>query len=318
MEDYYTRDIKSGAGKLAYRFSTEFSGIRFLQSSSDLIFIRPNISERCMISTLYIPTPFLASALGIAVSYQAVLQQHSFFRVLSDHPTLCSTARWLFKSYAHVYFSTPNRSLLDGYLPRERDPHRIPAPCRMIIGSSALKDIQLPSNFYWRPEGPEESDFSGVDALICSGDVVWAVQFTTTSSCRSRTATEGLDKVFKIMKNKGVVTWHLVIMAVERRLAEACRDCQKLTGRWKGMRIYACELPLRIFFIDDQQRLQDTFDEVIRDIAGSCIHYSDLGLGQRDVPNGSKGRFRRADGRISSASLWWSSNKQSYPVRSHL
>ena len=261
MEAQYLSDIKSGASSLAYEIPTAFWELRSLQYSSDLIFIRPNVSKWRVIPTLYIPTPFLASTLGIAISGQAAFEQRSFFRMLSGHPTLRSTAEWLFKSYAHAYFSTPNQPPLDGYLRRGRNPHHIPIPTRAVIGSNALKDIQLPFNFYWRSQGP---GFSGVDALIRSGDVVWALQFTSTrASCSSGTATEGLDDVFEIMKNEGVVTWHLVIVALDLSSAGVCRDQQKLTGRWKRMRIYACELPLRRFDEDQQEHLQAMLDEVI-------------------------------------------------------
>lgn len=65
------------------------------------------------------------------------------------------------------------------------------------------------------------------------------------------------------MKNEGVVTWHLVIVALDLSSAGVCRDQQKLTGRWKRMRIYACELPLRRFDEDQQEHLQAMLDEVI-------------------------------------------------------
>ena len=103
MEAQYLSDIKSGASSLAYEIPAAFWELRSLQYSSDLIFIRPNVSKWRVIPTLYIPTPFLASTLGIAISGQAAFEQRSFFRMLSGHPTLRSAAVWIFKSYAHAY-----------------------------------------------------------------------------------------------------------------------------------------------------------------------------------------------------------------------
>ncbi|KAF8521600.1 hypothetical protein BU17DRAFT_64826 [Hysterangium stoloniferum] len=191
-----------------------------------------------------------------AVSGQTAAQQHNFFSLLSRHPSLRSAAGWLFKGYAHARFSGPNRASLQGYLSGDPNPHPFPTPGRTISGTTALQTIQPPFNFYWRPREP---NFSGVDALIRSGNVVWALQFAISASHSS--ATEGLNEVSKIMNHKSDVAWRLVIVGPKRREAESARDRQVLTGRWEGVYVYACELPLGEFEENEKQKLESNLNE---------------------------------------------------------
>jgi len=126
--------------------------------------------------------------------------------------------------------------------PNDPNSYPIPVTSEMITGSAKLKHIQAPFSFYWRPGGPT---FKGVDAPIRSGNAVWTLQFTIGDSHRS--ATEGLDEVYKNMNHKTSVSWRLVIVGPDQNTAESARDQQNLTGRWKKTTVYACELPLGKF-----------------------------------------------------------------------
>ncbi|KAF8522428.1 hypothetical protein BU17DRAFT_44645 [Hysterangium stoloniferum] len=262
-EETYLDDVRTGAVTLAGQFPSIFLDLESLDFSSNIsskIFtVRPKnlISRR---PTLYIPTPFLASTLGVAVSAQTAAQQHSFFALLSGHPSLRSAAGWVFESYARVRFSGPNPASLQGYLPGDPNPHPIPTPSRVISGTTALQTIQSPFNFYWRPR---ESNFKGVDALIRSDNIVWALQFTISASHSS--ATKGLNEVSKIMNHKRDVEWRLVIVGPNMRGAESARDRQVLTGRWKDTNVYACELPLGEFEENEQQQFEFNMNEVNSD-----------------------------------------------------
>ncbi|KAF8959419.1 hypothetical protein BDZ97DRAFT_1667164 [Flammula alnicola] len=260
LEATHVRDIRAGAVKLASQFSTVFLDLDCLDfsfdMSSEIFTVRPDMSN-FRLPALYIPTPFLASLLGVAMSRQAADQQCTFFDMLSRHPSLHGTAGWLFASYAHAYFSNPNHDPIQAYLHNDPNPYPIPTPANMITGSK-LKTIQPPHNFYWRPREPNK--FEGVDAVIRAGNIVWALQFTIRGSRRSATA--GLTKVFDNMNHKRGVEWRLVMVGPERGDAESARNRQKLGGRWGATPIYVCELPLGKFAEDDRERLKDILNKV--------------------------------------------------------
>ena len=93
----------------------------------------------------------------------------------------------MFEHMAHVFTADPGRSPLEIYIGSMKG--TIPALQRMISGDDAIKHIQSPFNFYWRPQ---ETNFEGVDAVIREGDNVWPLQY--------RAATDGLTKVFGILE----------------------------------------------------------------------------------------------------------------------
>jgi hypothetical protein len=164
-EDTYLTDVRAGASNFATDFSNILSDPRNLDFGSSKIFtVRPNnlVSRQPI---LRIPTAFLAATLGLALARQAVGQQHAAFTMLSKHPSLRTAAGWLFENYAHVVLSDPNRLPLTTYIRNKTEPPSIPPPSEMKSGSTALKNIQLPFSFYWRPR---ESNLEGLDAIICN------------------------------------------------------------------------------------------------------------------------------------------------------
>ncbi|CAA7264990.1 unnamed protein product [Cyclocybe aegerita] len=263
-EEGYVQDIKTAAATLAHHFLVMFLNIESLDFSGDVsskIFtVRPKKHDR-RLAALSIPTPLIASALGVALSSQDEATQHTFFSMLKGHPSLRGAARWLFESYAHVYFSNLTRGTLKAYC---ADPKlaslSIPYTAGMIAGSTVLNKIQPPHNFYWRPR---ETNYSGVDAVIRVDNDVYALQFTISSAHRS--ATDGLKKVHKDMNHISGVTWHLVMVGLEQCNAESARDSQKLTDGWEVTRVYACELPLVKLTEQVQEKLQNVFDESSND-----------------------------------------------------
>ena len=68
---------------------------------------------------------------------------------------------------------------------------------------------------------------------------------------------KGLDKVFEIMNHEADVEcqWRLIIVGLDREVAEFARDHLNLMGFWERMPVYACELPLGIFFENEVQQL---------------------------------------------------------------
>ncbi len=67
----------------------------------------------------------------------------------------------------------------------------------MISGNDAMKHIQAPFYFYWRPR---KTNFEGIDAVIRFGNNA------------HRAATNDLTEVYKIMNWKRDVTWYLVMV----------------------------------------------------------------------------------------------------------
>ncbi|KIL69443.1 hypothetical protein M378DRAFT_8092 [Amanita muscaria Koide BX008] len=163
-EDEYENEVNTAAYKLAAEFSAVFldlNDLNFADKISSKVFtVRPKKTRRG-IYTLEIPTPFLSHTFGLAMSRQTAAQQHTFFRTLSSYPSFCSAAGWLFEHYAHNRLSEPKCEQLGAYT-FDGTLHHIPVPARMIAGSTALKRIQPPYNFYWRPVQP---NFKGVDAM---------------------------------------------------------------------------------------------------------------------------------------------------------
>ena len=257
-EDEYLYDVQARVTKLAHNFSTIFSDHENLNFSFDEIFIlKPDLLVSRQSPILTIPTAFLFITLGIAVSRQTMALKQCFFTTLRDHPHLGSPAGWLFKNYAHICFSAPNYTPFVGYLPNDPNPHTISTARQIITGSTKLKNIQGPFNFYWQPREPH---FPGVDAIIRSGDIVWALQFTISSS--HKPATEGLNWLYKVMNHKTDVDWRLVIVGPDLDVAKSARDQQNLTVRWGKINIYACELPLGCFDEDKLQQLQVNLNKV--------------------------------------------------------
>jgi len=192
--------------------------------------------------------------LDVAMSRQRAAQQHTFFNMFSSHSSLRSAAGWLFENYGHVYCSNPNRQPIQAYLRNDPEPHLIPTPAKLITCTMAA--IQPPHNFYWRPR---ETNFPGVDAVIRIDNIVWALQFTISSSHRS--ATVGLTKVRNDMDHKRNLEWRLVMIGPSRREAESVRDRQTLSNRWRKTVVYACELPLDALDGNDTQRLREVLQK---------------------------------------------------------
>ena len=231
--------------------------MNFGDETSSMVFtIRPKKTRRGRY-TLEIPTPFLSHTFGLAMSHQAAVQQHTFFRMLSHYPSFCSAAGWLFEHYAHNCLSKPNHEKLEAYT-LDGTLHHIPVPSRMIAGSTALKRIQPPHNFYWRPVEP---NFKGVDAIIRFEDDVWVLQYTISGV--HKPATDGLLEIRDGMNHKTGVKWHLVMVGSELRSAEEARDNQKLGEEWKWTTIVcASELPLGQFNEKHAKILDSILNEV--------------------------------------------------------
>jgi len=190
--------------------------------SSKIFAIRP--TENPQITYLTIPTKFLVTTLGMALSRKAAAQRHEAFVLLDNHPSLCSAAGWIFEHAAHITLSNPKRSPLPTYISNKKGP-TIPPASEMISGSE-LRNIQRPFNFYWRPREP---NFPGVDALIRQGNEIWVLQYTISK--RHRSATEGLAQVYRLINHKQRVTWHLVILGSSLSHAEEVRKEQE-TDHW--------------------------------------------------------------------------------------
>jgi hypothetical protein len=226
--------------------------------SSKVFTVRPKKNESQESYILEIPTSFLSRTFGLAMSRQAVTQQHTFFRILSGHPSFCDAAGWLFEDYAHNRLSEPKQNPLEAYS-LDGTVHHIPVSDKMIVGSTALKRIQPPHNFYWRPVKP---NFKGVDAIIRVDDDVWALQYTLSKE--HKPATDGLLEIRDGMNHKRDVKWHLVMVGSELMNATEARDNQKLGEEWKWKtNIYASELPLGQF---DEQHAK-VFDTILNEVS---------------------------------------------------
>lgn len=259
MEAAYLRDVNIAADDLSRETSKYFFRLRSLDFrydiSAEILMVRPS---ELRLPNLYIPTPFLASILGVAISRRSAAQKYSFFTLLDSFPLVRDTAGWLFENYAHVCFSGPNHISFHEYPCEKPNSYQIPTINTVITGSTALKTIQPPFSFYWRPQEP---NFDGVHALIRSNNVVWVLQFVISCPCSS--VTKGLDKVFEIMNHKTNVEWNLVIVNLYKWTAvRFFQNHQILTGKWKKMRVYMCELPLDKFTEENVQQLQASLNEV--------------------------------------------------------
>jgi hypothetical protein len=240
-EQQYLTDVRSGASNFANDFPEAFSNLQNLdfgsKASSKIFTVRPHKTTREPV--LRIPTPFLATMLGLALAGLAVARQHAAFTMLSKHPSLRTAAGWLFENYAHAVLSDPNRAPLVTYIRNEIEAPYIPPPNNVISGSTALKNIRPPFSFYWRPR---ETNFEGLDAIIRDNNTVWGLQYTIRAKHGS--ALEGLIQIHKEMNHKRGVKYRLVMLGSEKTDAESARDNQKLTSAWAKTPISACVLPL--------------------------------------------------------------------------
>jgi hypothetical protein len=92
MTEVFT--LKTVASVFAGNFATAFSNIQaldFSSSPSKLFTLRPNLQNRSM-PILSLATPFVANELGMAMSSQASVEQHTMFAIFSNHPSLRSSA----------------------------------------------------------------------------------------------------------------------------------------------------------------------------------------------------------------------------------
>ncbi len=156
----------------------------------------------------------------------------------------------MFEHYAHNHLSKSECNTLEAYS-LDGTVHHIPVPATMIAGSTALKQIQPPHHFYWRPVQPS---FKGINAIIRSGDNVWALQYTISKEHKD--AIDGLNEIRDGMNHKEDVKWHLVMVGLDLKDAKEARDDQKL-GDWNWpTAIYASELPLGQFDKEHAQHLE--------------------------------------------------------------
>lgn len=257
QEGAYDQDVKQGADCIAREFSSLLLQLGNLDFKSELpsnIFaVRPN-NLKSRLGVLTIPTAYLFKSLVIAVSRQAMTQQHQIFTLLTAHPSLGTASGWWFKNYAHIVLSDPSRDPIETHIGGVPNPSSIPAPKARISGSDALRKIQPPFHFYWQPREP---NFEGTDGLIRVGDTVRVQQYTTSSSHRS--ATNGLEEIRGIMNHVRDVNWHFDIVGPNLSAAETARDSHKLTGRWSKTPIYASQLQIGIL---DNQMLNKILEEV--------------------------------------------------------
>ena len=124
----------------------------------------------------------------------------------------------------------------------------------MLTDTDVLRKIQPPFDFYWRPREP---NFKGIDGLIRVRNNVRALQYTNASSHRS--ATNGLEEIYKVMNHTSKIKWHFDVVGPELSYAESARNPPKLTGRWAATPISSPELQLGI---SDKQILERVLNEV--------------------------------------------------------
>ncbi len=90
-EDDYESEVSEAAATLASEFSVVCPRLKSLdfdaEISSKIFTVRPKMSRGQ--HTLLIPTTFLCRTFGLAMSHQVAAQQHTFFRMLSSHPSFC-------------------------------------------------------------------------------------------------------------------------------------------------------------------------------------------------------------------------------------
>jgi hypothetical protein len=125
----------------------------------------------------------------------------------------------------------------------------------MRSGSTALKTFQPLSNliFYWRPR---ETNFGGIDALIHTGDTVWALQYTI-SACH-RASTSGLNNVYELMNHrKKIRKWQLAIVGPSLSEAQQAAAHQRkfVPKLWS---VYTCQTALGLLGSMASQELQRT------------------------------------------------------------
>ena len=256
-EAAYAQDVERGAAEIAQKFSTILQQLERLdfksKLSSKIFTVRPNnLVQR--LGVLTIPTAYLFKTLAVAVFRHALANQHSIFATLSAHPSLGTAAGWWFENLAHVKLSDPTRRPIPTYARGDSNSSPIPVAKVVLSGSTALRNIQKPLDFYWRPREP---NFEGIDSLICVGNTVRVQRYTTSSSHRS--ANQGLDEIHKIMNHVRGVRWHLDIVGPDQSVAETARDSHKLTGRWAKTPIHASQLQ---FGILDNKTLEQVLNEV--------------------------------------------------------
>ena len=118
-EAIYHQDINTAADDLSRELSNIFCSLWRLDFSSnisaEMFMVWPN-TPQLWLPILYIPTPFLVSTLGIAISHHSAAQKYSLFTLLDSYPPLRNTAKWLFENYANVCFSGPNNISFHEYL----------------------------------------------------------------------------------------------------------------------------------------------------------------------------------------------------------
>ena len=266
LEAAHIRDVETAAYAIAQDFATIIVNLKMLylglEGSCKVFTIRPEKLGTTRLPVLYISSSFLASTLGMAVARHATAQKHLFFVILNSHPTLRAPAGWLFENYSHFYFSIENRrESIHGYLKDDPNRYLIPIAKKMLSGTTALKRIQQPFNFYWRPTEPT---FKGINSVLRLDNTAWVFQFTISNE--HHPATEGLDELYKIMNHKRNLSWKLIIVGPEQEAADQVRDAQNLSGRWANTPVYACKLAFGAFPDPGvMQQFQASWDEV------SCI-----------------------------------------------
>jgi hypothetical protein len=198
--------------------------------SSKVFFVRPGNTRNKAV--LEIPTGEIWKLLTTAITVRSNADLIDFFALMSSHRQTRAAAGWMFETHMHAKLSTPGSEITlydkNGQETIISAAHRIPGPLNQL-------PLATPP-FYWQPS---ESNFPGIDSILCAGDHVYA--FQATISARHKEAWPGLAKVAQYLP-KGSKTWHLVFAGLTSAAVESVRAHHPSNKNWGGVESYVCPL----------------------------------------------------------------------------
>jgi hypothetical protein len=224
------------------------------QTPSSLIFVRPFSKENRSQTKLFIPTLFLEKKLALAIAEVDNAQLQTVFSWMSGHSLTRTAAGWMFENFVHAWLTSKGNKIAVF----NEDDHStfIQTTTHSIPGTlDALRAHFANPPLYWRPS---QNNFPGIDAVLCTGSEIWAIQ--ATIAYKHSSAEQGLQKLLQTLGNSVIGQLRLLVVGNNTGNAQVVLKNMK---PWKQIPIYYCNLDVGLFSKDTTKaHLQQTINQV--------------------------------------------------------
>lgn len=272
----HAKDITTNRNQ-SVSLSTSLDAVVFRSQYSSLVFLRPSrrrcdndialeknekeigrdggtrIVERPGLTSYYIPTEHLRTIFEKQRAELTSADALSLFETLSTRSLTRGAAGWHYEMIVHRRLCSSVTNVLNIFGGDDQRSSTM-ATCNVLLHSTlnALANITVSQKFYWLPDA---ANFEGIDALLATGEHLYAIQATISNTHGS--PQKGLTKVWKKMtvEAREKYEWRVVFVspdhATAQKLVEACpklelgfkkKDERRKGAEKMGVTVWGCVL----------------------------------------------------------------------------